>query len=96
MELKKLVVYAKCQEAAEVEGEEEAFAYHGRRVRQSLDAIDQWADMANAAIALAEYQAISGYDPSVDSRAYTAERGRLWDAFIMARVKVKGASDEST
>lgn len=95
-EVKKLVVYAKCQEAAELKGDKEACAYHGQRMRRSLDDIDLWADMAEAAIAVAEYQATSGYDPEVDNQTYTAERGRLWHAFIMARAKAKGASNGST
>ena len=94
MELKKLVVYAKCQESADVKGDKEAFAYHGQRVRRSLDAIDRWADVAEAAIALAEYQATSGYDPDVDNKTYTAERGRLWDAFIMARAKAMAVNQQ--
>ena len=52
--------------------------------RQDLDAL---LAVAEAAIAMAEYQATSGYDPEVDSMTYTAERGRLWHAFIMARAK---------
>ena len=68
----------------------------GQLVGQSLDNIGRWADMAEAAVALAEYQATSGYDPEVDSKTYTAERGRLWHAFIMARAKAKGASNEPT
>ena len=86
-EVKELVVYAKCQQEAETIGNVRAVEYYGKFVRQSLDAIDRWADMANAAIALAEYQATSGYDPEVDRSTYVQQRGRLWDAFIMARAK---------
>ena len=95
-EVKHLVVYAKCQEAAEVKGDKEAFAYHGQRMRQSLDDIDRWADMAEAAIAHAEYQIrVHSYAP-VDSATYIRERGQLWDAYMAAREKTKEVSNEST
>lgn len=95
-EVKKLVVHAKCQELASMRGDGDAEEYHHNRSQQSLDAINRWADMANAAIAVAEYQATSGYDPEADIRDYTVERGRLWHAFIMARAKVKGVGNGST
>ena len=95
-EVKNLVVYAQCEEASAQRGNVDAEKRYQRLCRQSLDAIDRWADMANAAIALAEHQATSGYDPEVDIATYTAERGRLWDAFIMARAKAKGANNEPT
>ena len=84
-EIKNLVLYAMCQQDAVTFGSARAANGYGQLVGQSLDNIGRWADMAEAAIALAEYQATSGYDPEVDSMTYTAERGRLWHAFIMAR-----------
>lgn len=95
-EVKKLVACAKFQQLAETRGYPREFAYYGKFVRESLDDIDRWADMAEAAIAVAEYQATSGYDPEVDSETYTPERGRLWHAFIMARARAKGVNNGST
>ena len=95
-ELINLVVYVKCQQDAETSRNARSAEYYGKFVRESFDAIDRWADMAEAALALAEHQATSGYDPEVDNQTYTAERGRLWHAFIMARAKAKGANNGST
>lgn len=90
-EVKQLVMCVALQQDARTSGNTRAVEYYEKFVRQSLDAIDRWADMAEAAVALAEYQATSGYDSEVDSMTYTAERGRLWHAFIVARAKAKEA-----
>ena len=93
-EVKNLFVYAQREEASAQRGNVDAEKRYQQLCRQSLDAIDRWADMAEAAIAVAEYQATSGYDPEVDSATYTAERGRLWHAFIMARAKAKAMNQQ--
>ena len=95
-QVKCLVVYAKCKAACEAVGDEHGIEYHGKFLRESLDRINLWADMAEAALALAEHQATSGYDPEVDRSTYVRQRGELWDAFIMARAKAKGVNNEST
>lgn len=95
-EVKCLVVYAKCQEAAELKGDKEAFAYHGRRLRQSLDDIDLWADMAEAAMAVLEHILDHEHDDQLDGRTYIREQGGLWDAFVAARERAKGVSSGST
>ena len=93
-EVKNLVVYVACQQDAKTSGNTRSVEYYEKFVRQSLDDIDRWADMAEAAIALAEHQATSGYDPGVDGKTYTAERGRLWDAFLAAREKAKAINQQ--
>ena len=65
-------------------------AIRNLRIKKQLESIDAWADMAEAAIALTEYQATSGYDPEVDRSTYLQQRGKLWDAFMEARGKAKG------
>ena len=94
IKVKCLVVYAKCQVLADVKGDKEACAYHGQRMRRSLDDIDLWADMAEAALAYIEHQAATVHDSSVDSKAYMAERKRLWDAFVTAREKAKAMNQQ--
>ena len=79
------VRYAQCQEVIGWEGE--GAERIRRQFGESVDRLCRVVEVAEAAIALAEYQATSGYDPEVDSMTYTAERGRLWHAFIMARAK---------
>lgn len=93
-QVKCVIVYAKCKAACEANGDEHGIEHHGKFLRESLDRINRWADMANAAIALAEHQATSGYDPGVDGKTYTAERGRLWDAFLAAREKAKAINQQ--
>lgn len=78
-------------------GDAAAESRYYSEIDDAMRSIDAWVDMANAAIAVAEYQATIGYDPEVDNATYTPERGRLWHAFITARAKVKGVSwNEST
>lgn len=60
------------------------------------DACNLWVDMAKAAIAYAEFQADAGRETSMDGASYIRERVKLWNAFLAARAKVKGASNEST
>ena len=43
--------------------------------------------IAEAAIALSEYQAFAAFDPNVEAAVYFRERGKLWDAFMAARAK---------
>ena len=79
------VHYGRCQEVIGWEGE------GVERIRRQFGEVEERLDcvvkVAEAAIALAEYQATSGYDPEVDRSTYVQQRGRLWDAFIMARAK---------
>ena len=79
------VHYGRCQEVIGWDGD------GAERIRRQFGEVEERlyraVKVAEAAIALAEYQATSGYDPEVDSMTYTAERGRLWHAFIMARAK---------
>ena len=84
------VRYAQCQEVIGWEGE--GAERIRRQFGESVDRLCRVVEVAEAAIALAEYQATSGYDPEVDSMTYTAERGRLWHAFIMARAKAANKS----
>ena len=97
-EVKKLVVYAKCQQEAETIGNVRAVEYYGKFVRQSLNAIDRWADMAEAAIAHAEFQVSShsrnGDDAPMDGATYIRERGKLWDAYMEARAKAKAITQQ--
>ena len=79
------VRYSHCQEVTELEGE--GVERIRRQFGEAAERLDRVVKVAEAAMALAEYQATSGYDPEVDSMTYTAERGRLWHAFIMARAK---------
>lgn len=57
--------------------------------RQDLDAL---LAVADAAIALSEYQALAAYDPNVEDAVYFRERGRLWDAFMEAHKAAKDAN----
>ena len=49
--------------------------------RQNLDAL---LAVADAAIALSEYQAFAAFDPNVEAAVYFRERGRLWEQFLAA------------
>jgi len=91
-----LLVYAKCQQIAETSEDVDAAAYHERFVRQSIERINRWADMANAALVFCEYQVNNGWDANVDGATYIRERGKLWDAFMESRAKAKGMGNEST
>jgi len=62
------------------------------RLVRSSKSLDVVLAVAEAAIALAEYQATSGYDPEVDRSTYLQQRGKLWDAFILARAKAVNQS----
>ena len=93
-EVRNLEVYAGCQQDAEASRNARAAISYGRLVGDSIDAISRWADMAEAALALAEYQATSGYDPEVDRSTYLRQRGELWDAYMAARAKAKAISQQ--
>jgi hypothetical protein len=95
-EAKKLAVCVACEQAAKASGNARAVEYYGELVRRLLDGIDRWADMAEAAIAYVEYQTNDGSDAGRDGATYICERGKLWRAFMQARAKAKGASNEST
>ena len=60
-----------------------------RECRQSLDAL---LAVAEAAIALSEYQAFAAFDPNVEAAVYFRERGRLWEAFMQAHKAAKDAN----
>ena len=57
--------------------------------RQNLDAL---LAVADAAIALSEYQAFAAFAPNVEAAVYFRERGRLWDAFMAAHKAAKDAN----
>ena len=57
--------------------------------RRDLDAL---LAVAEAAIALSEYQAFAAFDPNVEAAVYFRERGRLWEAFMQAHKAAKDAN----
>ena len=57
--------------------------------RQDLDAL---LAVAEAAIALAEYQAFAAYNPEVGAVVYYQERQKLWLAFMQAHKAAKAAN----
>ena len=69
------VHYGRCQEVIGWEGE--GVERIRRQFGEAEERLSRVVKVAEAAIALSEYQATSGYDPEVDSMTYTAERGRL-------------------
>ena len=85
-----VVGYLRCHEVIGMEGD--GVERIRRQAFEAGDRLCRVVEVAEAAIAYAEYQATSGYDPEVDSMTYTAERGRLWHAFIMARAKAANQS----
>lgn len=58
--------------------------------------LDALIGMADAAVAYMEHQATNVYDPDDCDLKYAQQRAKMWDAFIVARAKVKGANDGST
>ena len=66
------------------------------KITKQLDAIDHWADMAEAALAYVEWQIDNGVDVPMDGATYMREREKLWDAFIVARDRAKEVANEST
>ena len=95
-EIRFLLTYVQCQHDAEALRDADAAAYHERFARRSLKRINRWADMANAAIAHAEFQVSShsrnGDDAPMDGATYIRERGKLWDAFMEARARAKATN----
>ena len=79
------VRYAQCQEVIGIEGD--GVERIRRQAGEAGERLDRVVEVAEAAIALAEYQATSGYDPEVDLSTYLQQRGKLWDAFMAARAK---------
>ena len=57
--------------------------------RRDLDAL---LAVAEAAIALSEYQAFAAFDLNVEAAVYFRERGRLWEAFMQAHKAAKDAN----
>ena len=84
------VWYVRCQEVIGWEGE--GVERIRRQFGEVEERLDRAVNVAEAAIALAEYQATSGYDPEVDRSTYLQQRGKLWDAFILARAKAANQS----
>ena len=84
------VRYAQRQEVIGWEGE------GAERIRRQAfaagDRLDRVVRVAEAAIALSEYQAFAAFDPNVEAAVYFRERGRLWDAFLEARAKAANQS----
>ena len=63
-----------------------------RQFGESVDRLCRVVEVAEAAMALSEYQAFAAYDPNVEAAVYFRERGRLWDAFMEARARAKDAN----
>ena len=57
--------------------------------RRDLDAL---LAVAEAAMALSEYQAFAAFAPTVEAAIYFRERGKLWDAFMAAHKAAKDAN----
>ena len=80
-----VVGYLQCHEVIGMEGVERI----RRQAGEAGERLDRAVKVAEAAIALAEYQATSGYDPEVDRSTYVQQRGKLWDAFMQAHKAAK-------
>ena len=85
-----VVGYLQCHEVIGMEGE--GVERIRRQAGEAGERLDRTVKMAEAAIALAEYQATSGYDPEVDRSTYVQQRGKLWDAFMQAHKAAKDAN----
>ena len=84
------VHYGRCQEVIGWEGEgAERIRRQFGEVQERLDCVVK---VAEAAIALSEYQAFAAFDPNVEAAVYFRERGRLWDAFMAAHKAAKEAN----
>ena len=62
-------------------------AIRNLRIRKQLESIDAWADMAEAALAYAEYQYDTDHGELVEMGDYMSRRGQLWHRFVKAREK---------
>ena len=82
------VRYAQCQEVLGWEGE--GAERIRRQFGESVDRLCRVVEVAEAAIAYMEHQAASVYDPDDCDLEYAQQRGKLWDAFMVARGKAKG------
>ena len=63
-----------------------------RQFGESVDRLCRVVEVAEAAIALSEYQAFAAFDPNVEAAVYFRERGRLWEAFMQAHKAAKDAN----
>ena len=85
-----VVGYLQCHEVIGMDGD--GVERIRRQAFEAGDRLDCVVKVAEAAIALAEYQATSGYDPEVDRSTYVQQRGKLWDAFMQAHKAAKDAN----
>ena len=63
-----------------------------RQAGEAWERLDCVVKVAEAAIALSEYQAFAAFDPHVEAAVYFRERGRLWEAFMQAHKAAKDAN----
>jgi hypothetical protein len=89
-EVENVAVFAACRASCESHGDARGATYHNRCLQDLLTRINHWADMAEAALAYVEWQIDNGVDVPMDGATYIRERGKLWDAFMVARGKSKG------
>ena len=85
-----VVGYLRCHEVIGMEGD------GVERIRRQAGEVEERlyrvVKVAEAAIALSEYQAFAAFDPNVEAAVYFRERGRLWDAFMAAHKAAKDAN----
>ena len=88
------VRYAQCQEVIGWDGE--GAERIRRQFGESVDRLCRVVEVAEAAIAHAEFQVSShsrnGDDAPMDGATYIRERGKLWDAFMEARARAKATN----
>lgn len=88
-ELEKLAVYAACKAACESHEDHSGASEHGGRVRDAISRLGQWADMAGAALALAEWQINNPWSLMLCQVTYERELRKMWDAFMVAKDKAR-------
>ena len=84
------VRYAHCQEVIGMEGE--GVERIRRQFGESVDRLCRVVEVAEAAMAYAEFQADAGRETSMDGASYIRERVKLWNAFMAAREKAANQS----
>lgn len=85
-----VVGYLRCHEVIGVEGD--GVERIRRQAGEAGERLDRVVEVAEAALAYAEFQVNAGWGTSTDGATYIRERGKLWDAFMEARAKAANQS----
>ena len=85
-----VVGYLQCHEVIGMEGD--GVERIRRQAGEAEERLYRIVKIAEAAIALSEYQAFAAFYPNVEAAVYFRERGKLWEQFLAAYKAAKDAS----